>query len=111
MDTIPSLFARQAARFKNKTLFLFKRDGRYQAMSWNLAQEQVSALSAFLLSRNVNSGDRVIILSENRPEWGIADLAIQSIGAWTVPLYPSLTSADIYVIAKDTKPILYFSST
>jgi len=94
-ETIPALFIRQAASFGRKPLFLAKRGGAYQASSWQQAAEDVAALSAFFLSQQLNPGDRVVILSENRPEWGIADLAIQSVGAWTVPIYPTLPAQEI----------------
>lgn len=108
--TIPAMFARQAASLGRRPLFFVKRNGCYQPISWQQAHEEVVSLSAFLLSRQVDAGDRVLILSENRPEWGLADLAIQSVGAWTVPIYPSLTEQDIRAIAKDCRPIMAFSS-
>ncbi len=103
-DTIPGRFARQAETLGNRTLFLVKQGGVYQPMSWQRAFDDVVALSAFLLHCRVNAGDRVLILSENRPEWAIADIAIQSIGAWTVPIYPSLTESDLRVICRDCEP-------
>ena len=59
----------------------------------------------------MRAGDRVLILSENRPEWGVADLAIQSIGAWTVPLYPSLSAQDITIICRDCEPVVCVASS
>lgn len=105
METIPSLFDRQAAALSDQSLLFVKRGGAYHAITWRQAHADVLALSAFLLSRNVNTGDRILILSENRPEWGIADLAIQSVGAWTVPIYPTLTAAELQAIAADCQPV------
>lgn len=105
------MFERQAAAMGSRTLFLVKRDGAYQPITWEQAAGDVRAFSLFLLARQVNQGDRVLLLCENRPEWGIADLAVQSIGAWTVPLYPSLTDADIRVIAVDCQPVAAVAST
>ncbi|MBI3996026.1 MAG: long-chain fatty acid--CoA ligase [Candidatus Omnitrophica bacterium] len=110
-ETIPARFARQAAALGTKPLFLVKRRGTYQPITWAEAAETVQAFSAFLLSRKINAGDRVVILSENRPEWGIADLAIQSVGAWSVPIYPSLTAQDLHVIFQDCQPSLCVAST
>jgi len=110
-ETIPTLFNRQAAVLRQKPLFFAKRRGAYQPITWEQAQQEVVALSAFLLECQVNPGDRVLILSENRPEWGIADLAIQSVGAWTVPIYPTLTSQDISVICRDCQPVIGVTST
>ena len=110
-ETIPARFARQAAAFGQQPLFLVKRGGTYQPVTWQQASEQVLAFSLWLLQRQVNPGDRVLILSENRPEWGIADLAIQSIGAWTVPIYPSLTAEGLRAIGADCQPVACVAST
>ena len=110
-ETIPALFTRQAEAFSRRTLFLVKRDGAYQPMSWQEAAEDIRALSTFLLAQQVSLGDRVLLLSENRPEWAIADVAIQSIGAWSVPVYPSLTAQDLEVICRDCEPVACIVST
>ena len=110
-DTIPALFARQASALGERTLFLVKRSGTYQPITWHEASQEVIALSAFLLHRQVNVGDRVIILSENRPEWGLADVAIQSVGAWAVPIYPSLPQEEIRIICTNCEPVLCIVST
>jgi long-chain acyl-CoA synthetase len=110
-ETIPGLFTRQAAALGRRELFFVKRGGSYHSITWQQAADDVIALSTFLLSQQVNAGDRVLILSENRPEWGIADLAIQSVGGWTVPLYPSLTETDLRIICTDCQPVAAVVST
>src|SRR3989338_8336428 len=110
-ETIPALFFRQAAAQKEETLFLVKRHGAYAPISWRQAADDIAALATFLLDRHVNPDDRILILSENRPEWGLADIAIQSVGAWSVPVYPSLTAQDLQVICADCQPTLCIAST
>lgn len=110
-ETIPALFARQAATLASKPLFHVKRQGTYQPITWQQASDDVQALATYLLQHQIAVGDRVVILSENRPEWGIADLAIQSVGAWTVPLYPSLTADDVRLICAHCQPVLAIAST
>ena len=61
---------------------------------------KVCKLSLALSSLGILKGDRVIIVSENRPEWQIADLAIMAIGAITVPAYITNTTADHEYILK-----------
>ena len=109
--TIPALFARQAAFLAGQTLFLVKREGAYRPITWQQAAADVTALRTFLLAEQVNAGDRVVLFSENRPEWGIADLAIQSVGAWTVPIYPTLTEPDLRAICRDCQPVVVIVST
>ena len=60
----------------------------------------VDQIAKSLSSLGILEGDRVIILSENRPEWQISDLAIMSIGAITVPMYTTSTSDDYLHILK-----------
>lgn len=61
----------------------------------------MEAVASSLLRLGVKPGDRVGILSENRPEWVLLDLAALSIGAVTVPIYTSLSSAEIQHILAD----------
>jgi len=105
-QTIPALFFEQAARYGRNPLFWTRRQGRYEPSSWEEAAKLVQSLGAYLLSIPVNPGDRIAILSENRLEWGIADLAIQSVRAWSVPIYPTLTEADILQIFRDCQPVM-----
>jgi len=71
-----------------------KRNGAYEAWSWRRTAETVSALSRGLGDLGVEAGDRVVLVSENRPEWVIADLAIMAAGAVTVPAYTTNSADD-----------------
>jgi long-chain acyl-CoA synthetase len=62
----------------------------------------VRALSLGLNSLGVQPGDRVAIMSENRPEWAMADYAILCAGAWTVPIYPTLPAGQIVPLLTDS---------
>ncbi len=104
------MFFRQASVLADQPLFLVKRSGVYTPMTWRAAAEQIQALSLFLIGRQVQPSDRVLILSENRPEWGVTDLATQSVGAWTVPIYPTLTAQDVRAIARDCQPVICLAS-
>lgn len=73
----------------------FRAGRKYVSYTWAEVQAKVDAVATFLLEAGVEGGDRVAILSENRPEWLVTDLAALSIGAVTVPIYTSLTSAEI----------------
>src|SRR6195256_1676438 len=71
-----------------------KRDGKYESRSWGEAESAVTRLARALVSNGIEPGDRVALVSENRPEWIIADLAIMSAGAITVPAYVTNTGND-----------------
>ena len=62
-------------------------------LTYKEVAEQVKQVSLGLRALGVERGDRVALLSENRPEWVIADLAAQAAGAVTVPIYPTLPAS------------------
>ena len=83
------------AREKGDRPFLWaKRDGAWQSISWNEAARQVAALAEGLKRVGLKPGDRVMLVSENRPEWLIADLGIMAAGCVTVPTYTTNTTRD-----------------
>ena len=64
-----------------------KRDGTWRTISWREAAETVCLLAENLRRIGLSDGDRVVLVSENRPEWCLADLAIMAAGCITVPAY------------------------
>ncbi len=110
-ETIPALFRRQVQAHRTRPLFWVKREGAYRPITWAVVFSQVECFATYLIECGVRPGDRVLLFSENRPEWGVADLAIQSVGAWTVPLYPNLSAGDLALIGQDAQPVLAIGST
>jgi len=108
--TIPAMFYRQAERFGERPMMLIKGGGAYRPLSWRAVRDDVESLAGWLLQRGVAPGDRVAIFVENRPEWGIADLAAQSVGAWGVPIYPTLKAHDVGLILEDCRPAAAIAS-
>jgi len=83
------------ANEKGDAPFLWaKRDGEWKAVSWGQAKRQVVAVASSLKRIGLEVGDRVMLVSENRPEWLIADLAIMAAGCVTVPAYATNTTRD-----------------
>jgi len=72
--------------------------------------DRVRDISLGLSSLGMRRGDRVVLLSESRPEWMLADLAVVSAGAITTPLYPTLTAEQVSVIFRDSEPALAIAS-
>ena len=93
-NSIVSLFHHQVRLFQDKPYLWKKIDGKYTSLSWKQVREQVDSIAKGLKNLGILKGDRVVILSENRPEWQIADLAIMSIGAISVPAYTTSTTSD-----------------
>ena len=77
--------------------------------SWEEVTEKIYKLS-FKIKKLIRSGDRVLLLSENRPEWLIADLAIMNAGGITVPIFTTYADRDYEYILKDCSPSLIIVS-
>jgi len=91
---LAAMFFDRAAEKGDRPFLWAKRDGPYASISWREAAEQVRALARGLRALGVGRGDRVGLVSENRPEWTIADFAIMAAGAITVPAYTTNTVDD-----------------
>ena len=88
------LFLDWAARRGPATMLAARTDGQWQNTSWAEAHDKVASLSAALLALGLKTGDRILLVSENRPEWCLADLAIMGAGGIVVPTYTTNTTAD-----------------
>jgi long-chain acyl-CoA synthetase len=86
----------------------FKRDGAWRALSSDQLRVAVEELSMGLRELGVETGDRVAILSENRPEWALADFASLTAAAIDVPLYASLTPPQVLYILNDSEARVVF---
>ena len=89
-----TMFLTRAREKGDKPFLWAKRDGAWQSISWSEAARQVAALADSLKRLGLKPGDRVMLVSENRPEWLIADLAIMAAGCVTVPTYTTNTTRD-----------------
>ena len=78
------------------------KGGTYQDISYTEFGESVDAFSKGLNALGVQKDDRVAILSENRPEWAITDFGTLKTGAVTVPMFSTLTAAQVGYILKDS---------
>ena len=93
-NNIVSMFFEKSNMMKDKPYLWKKNNNIFESLSWEDVKLSVKSVATSLVDLGVLKGDRVVILSENRPEWQIADLAIMSIGAITVPVYTTSTTAD-----------------
>ncbi len=98
--TLTAMFFDQADRLGEKPFLWAKRDGRYESLSWREAAAKARALAHGLRALGLDPKDRVALVSENRPEWLIADVAIMAAGCITVPAYTTNTADDhLHVLA------------
>jgi long-chain acyl-CoA synthetase len=89
-----ALFYARVDQEGDKPFLWHKADRAWTSQSWRAVGEQVAALSDNLLRLGLNPGDRVVLVSENRPEWLIADHGIMAAGCVTVPTYTTNTERD-----------------
>src|SRR5438067_3133972 len=88
-----------------------KRDGRWVDVTVPQFRDAVRHFATGLRLLGVKPGDRVAILSENRPEWAMADFAILANAAVTVPIYPTLLGWQIEYILNDSGAVAVICST
>jgi len=87
-----------------------KKDGEWQNYSKDQFMTLTNNLSKALLSRGLKKGDRVALMSGNRPEWNIVDFACNQLGIAIVPLYPTLSAQDLSYIMDNAEVKLLFTS-
>ena len=92
--SLTAIFYDRVEELADRPLLWRKVEGVYQPLTWQEVAEKVKALSLGLRDLGVKPGDRVTLVAENQPEWFIADLAIISAGAITVPAYTTNRIAD-----------------
>ena len=100
--SLPGLIFALAIQAPDRPMLGFWRDGAWRQMSRGEFCQKVAKLAAGLRAQGVMPGDRVLLVSENRPEFMIADNAIMAIGAVTVPTYVTNTVADHAHVLRDS---------
>jgi long-chain acyl-CoA synthetase len=106
-----AMFFRRAAEKGDAPFLWHKHDGAWQPIGWGEAARRVAAFAEALRGLGLAPGDRVLLVSENRPEWCIADLAIMAAGGVTVPAYTSNTVADHAHVLNDSGARIAIVST
>ena len=84
----------QIQKFNKEIAFSRKEEGVWKTYSSKEVQNIIDELSLGFLAQGIQAGEKVAIISENRPEWNFIDLACQQIGVISVPMYPTITVAD-----------------
>lgn len=109
---IPELFFETAKLRPNKTALLYKKEGVYFPVTYKDLEKKIISFSSALQKLGLEKGDRVAILSENRPEWVISDISVMAVGAITVPLHATFSARAICTVLKHSKAkILIVSNT
>ncbi len=109
--SLPHMFFDKSQSGNQKPFLWEKTNGVYEYLSWSDVAHAVDSLANGLRAAGINRGDRIMLISENRPEWVIADLAIMSAGAITVPAYTTNQIKDHKHILHDSYAKAAFIST
>ncbi len=99
-NTLTEMFARLSRKYEGsgRYVYRYKLEGRYVGVTYDELYERVDLFAHGLKALGVRRGDKIAILSENRPEWPISDLACLALGAIDVPIFPTLTAKQIEYI-------------
>ena len=88
---------------QNQLFLKWLKTERNDFLTWTQVHNKIVILSQYL-RKNLLKGDRCVLLSENRPEWFIADIAIMNAGGITVPLFTTYSEKDYEYIINECKP-------
>ena len=108
--TLNQLFFDAVSKFNRPDALQVKTGGAYRPISHGEVADRVRHAARGLSSLGVRRGDRVAILSENRPEWAIADYACLSVGLTDVPIYPTLPADQVAYMLRDSGAVAVFVS-
>jgi long-chain acyl-CoA synthetase len=109
-ETLSRLF-RRAISYDKSDAILTKQGDKYQPVSSRELYRRVGKLHLALKHVGVSKGDRCALLSENRWEWAVADFALMTAGAVSVPVYPTLTPDQIHFLLENSECRVIFISS
>jgi long-chain acyl-CoA synthetase len=110
-SSVPGLILGAVARHNKTDALNYRSDGKWYNIPASEFVERVQNTAIGLASLSVRPGDRIVLLSENRPEWSIADLAILSLGAINVPIYTTQALDQVDFILSDSGAKAIFISS
>lgn len=109
-QTIPHFCLESFKRHNKKDALAYKAGDAWNYISGSDAAEKVRRIARGLASLGIKAGDRIAIISENRPEWSLTDLAILSLRAVNVPIYTTQAIEQIRYILEDSGARMLFVS-
>ncbi len=110
-SSVPGLILAAVLRHNKEDALNYRSDGEWHNITAPDFVERVKNVALGLAALGIRPGDRVALLSENRPEWSIADLAILSLGAINVPIYTTQALEQVDYILSDSGARAIFIAT
>ncbi len=108
LDRLFDIIPYQISQYDKNVSLAFKENNSWQTYSSRDLKEITENLSLAFLKAGISRGDKVAIISNNRPEWNFVDLALQQIGAISVPMYPTITTEDYRYIFEHAEVKMVF---
>lgn len=108
-QNLGQIFRSQAKKYGNRLAAEKRLNGVWQGFSWSEYYENAKLIGLGLYSLGVKKGDRVSILSTNRLEWIISDMAILGIGGVTIPIYPTVPASEVGYINSNSDALVYIA--
>ena len=110
LNNLIELFSHQAEKQNKESIFLqWLNPNNKKSYTWGETQKNILKLSK-IIRENIKEGDRCLLVSENRPEWFVSDIAIMLSGGITVPAYTTYTEDDYKYLIEDCEPSLIIVS-
>ena len=109
-NSLIELFFYQAEKQDSKNVLLqWLNPNNKKTFTWEETKLNIFKLSK-IIKENIKEGDRCLLVSENRPEWFVSDMAIMLSGGITVPAYTTYTEEDYKYLIEDSEPSLIIVS-
>ncbi len=109
--TLGDLFRARFQESGDRTAMLVKRGGAWAPIAWSEVAKKARAIAAGLAALGVNPGERVALISENRPEWAFADMGCMLAAAVDVPIYATNLAKQCEFVLKHSGAVVCFCST
>jgi long-chain acyl-CoA synthetase len=107
---LAEMFFASAKKYADREALKYRPGHRYHTLSYGQLKKEVMRLAKALVNLGLKEGDRAVIISENRPEWVISDLAMMCLGVASVPAHDVLSPVQIGKIIAETGPKAIFFS-
>lgn len=109
-DTVIDSFLETVERFPNREALLFRANHHFESLTYEELYRYAQKLATYLKELSVTEGNRLVVISENRPEWVIVDLASMILGTILVPIHSVLAPSQMETIINEVEPAVIFVS-